>query len=252
MTAQPPMAGVTVENMPTDTSAPVSDRLLAAAADLLQQGGVGAVSTRAVAAAAGTQPPILYRNFGDKDGLIEAVTLHILDDYIIRKRDLLEHSGDAVDDLRRLWDLFVDFGFAQPDCFALIYGNVRRGEAISAAAETTVTLLRDAIARIGDAGRLRMSVERATELFQSCGVGFVITQLTIPPAKRNPELRDIARENAVTTIAVTTAGPKARKTLAGRATALRQAIDGAETPLTAAERDLLVEWLGRLADDPPR
>jgi len=235
-----------------DTAVPVSDRLLAAAADLLQKGGVDAVSTRAVAAAAGTQPPVLYRRFGDKDGLIEAVTLHILDDYITRKRDLLERSGDAVDDLRRLWDLFVAFGFAQPDCFSLIYGNVRRGEAISAAAETTVTLLREAIARIADGGKLRMSVERATELFQSCGVGFVITQLTIPPAKRNPELSEIARENAISTIAITSTGTKARATLAGRATALRQALGDTETPLTTAERALLVEWLGRISDTRPR
>ncbi len=151
------------------------------------------MSTRAVAAAAGTQPPILYRRFGDKDGLIEAVTLHILEDYIQKKRKLLKQSGDPVNDLRRLWDLFVAFGFAQPDCFALIYGNVRRGDAISAAAETTVAMLQEAIARIADDGKLRMSVERATGLFQSCGVGFVITQLTIPAAKRDRELSDIAR-----------------------------------------------------------
>lgn len=206
------------------------------------------MSTRAVAAAAGTQPPILYRRFGDKDGLIEAVTLHILEDYIQKKRKLLKQSGDPVNDLRRLWDLFVAFGFAQPDCFALIYGNVRRGDAISAAAETTVAMLQEAIARIADDGKLRMSVERATGLFQSCGVGFVITQLTIPAAKRDRELSDIARENAVSSIVVTSGASKVRSTLTGRATALRQAIGDNDLPLSAAERDLLVEWLGRIAD----
>lgn len=234
--------------MPLDARGSTSDRLLEAAAQLLQQGGVEAVSTRAVAAAAGTQPPILYRRFGDKDGLIEAVTLHILEGYIQKKRKLLKQSGDPVTDLRRLWDLFVAFGFEQPDCFALIYGNVRRGDAVSVAAETTVTLLQDAIARIADEGKLRMSVERATDLFQSCGVGFVITQLTMPAAKRDPELSDIARDNAVSSIVVTSGAGKARNTLTGRATALRQAIDDNDVPLTAAERELLVEWLGRIAD----
>ncbi|WP_099041538.1 TetR/AcrR family transcriptional regulator [Mycobacterium neglectum] len=234
--------------MPIDARGSTSDRLLAAAAELLQEGGVDAVSTRAVAAAAGTQPPILYRRFGDKDGLIEAVTLHILEDYIQKKRKLLKQSGDPVNDLRRLWDLFVAFGFAQPDCFALIYGNVRRGDAISAAAETTVAMLQEAIARIADDGKLRMSVERATGLFQSCGVGFVMTQLTIPAAKRDRELSDIARENAVSSIVVTSGASKVRSTLTGRATALRQAIGDNDLPLSAAERDLLVEWLGRIAD----
>lgn len=234
--------------MAVDSSASPSDRLLEAAAALLQSGGVDAVSTRAVAAAAGTQPPVLYRRFGDKDGLIEAVTLHILEGYIQEKRNLLERSEDPVTDLRRLWDLFVAFGFAQPDCFALIYGTVRRGDAISAAAQTTVTLLGDAIARIADVGKLRTSVERATALFQTCGVGFVITQLTTPAADRDPGLSEVARENAIASIAVTSGTGKARKTLAGRATALQQALVDADVPLTAAERQLLVEWLGRLAD----
>jgi AcrR family transcriptional regulator len=234
--------------MPSDTRESTSDRLLEAAAELLQEGGVEAVSTRAVAAAAGTQPPILYRRFGDKDGLIEAVTLRILEDYIAQKRDLIEHSGDPVNDLRRLWDLFIAFGFAHPDCFALIYGNVRRGDAISVAAETTVTLLRDAIGRIAESGRLRMSLERATDLFQSCGVGFVITQLTTPASRRDPELSEIARENAISSIMVSTGTGRARRTLVGRATALRQALADDDGTLSPAEQALLAEWLDRLAD----
>jgi AcrR family transcriptional regulator len=234
--------------MPVAARASTSDRLLEAAAELLQQGGVEALSTRAVAAAAGTQPPVLYRRFGDKDGLIQAVTLHILEDYIRSKRGLLDQSGDPVDDLRRLWDLFVAFGFAQPDCFALIYGNVRRGAAISAAAETTVTLLQEAIARIAENGRLRMSVERATQLFQSCGVGFVITQLMVPEAERDGQVGEVARENAIASIVVTSGAGKTRSTVTGRATALRQAVEGGDVPLTPAERALLVEWLGRIAD----
>ncbi|WP_197383504.1 TetR/AcrR family transcriptional regulator [Mycolicibacterium mengxianglii] len=234
--------------MSVDTQTLVSDRLLEAAAELLREGGVEAVSTRAVAAAAGTQPPILYRRFGDKDGLLEAVTLHVLEGYIAKKRRLLRQSEDSVADLRRLWDLFVSFGFAQPECFALIYGNVRRGEAISAAAETTVTMLASAIGRIADDGRLRMSVERATALFQSCGVGFVITQLMVPAAKRDRELSEIARENALASIMVTSGAAKARNTLTGRATALRQALGDDDVPLTLAERELMIEWLDRIAD----
>jgi AcrR family transcriptional regulator len=243
---------VIVENMRVEAGATTSDRLLGAAADLLREGGLDAVSTRAVAAAAGTQPPILYRHFGDKDGLLEAVALHVLEKYIAKKRTLLRHSDDPVEDLRRLWELFVTFGFSQPECFALIYGSVRRGDAISAAAETTVTMLGDAIGRIADTGRLRMSVDRATALFQSCGVGFVITQLMIPASKRNRELNDIARENALASIMVTTGASRTPKTLAGRATALRQAIAESEVPLTSAEQRLMTEWLDRIADMPRR
>jgi AcrR family transcriptional regulator len=238
---------VIVGNMPIDNRESTTERILDATADLLREGGLDAVSTRAVAAAAGTQPPILYRRFGDKDGLLEAVALHVLEDYITKKRRLLKQSDDPVADLRRLWDLFVDFGFAQPECFALIYGHARRNTALTAAAQTTVSLLQDAIARIADTGKLRMSVERATGLFQSCGIGFVITQIGIPAAERDLELRDIARENAIASITASSVSRRVN-TLTGRATALRRAVEEEDVPLSPAERDLMIEWLNRIAD----
>ena len=42
-------------------------------AQLLNDGGREAVSTRAVAAAAGVQPPTIYRQYGDMQGLLSAV-----------------------------------------------------------------------------------------------------------------------------------------------------------------------------------
>ena len=51
-------------------------RIIEAAADLLAHEGREALTTRAVAAAAGVQPPTIYRLFGDKDGLLDAVIEH--------------------------------------------------------------------------------------------------------------------------------------------------------------------------------
>ncbi|WP_437753552.1 TetR family transcriptional regulator [Sorangium sp. So ce1389] len=48
-------------------------RIVAAGAELLAEGGRGALTTRAVAAAAGVQAPTIYRLFGDERGLLEAV-----------------------------------------------------------------------------------------------------------------------------------------------------------------------------------
>jgi len=234
--------------MPIDADAPVSQRLLGAAAELLRQGGVESVSTRAVAAAAGTQPPILYRHFGDKDGLLDAVALHVLKCEIAKNRTLLRQTDDSVADLRRLWDVSVHFGLSQPDCFILIYGSVGRGEAVSAAAEATVAAYAKIIARIADEGKLRMSVVRATALFQAYGVGFVITQLRVPATARDPELSDIVYANALARIMVPSGAGRPRKTLAGRANALRQAISSDDTPLTPAESHLMVDWLARIAD----
>ena len=86
---------------------PTSAKILQAAADLLRSGGVEAVSTRAVAAAAGVQPPTLYRQFGDKDGLLDALTQFVLQNYLHAKRRLLAASEDPVEDLIFVSNVFV-------------------------------------------------------------------------------------------------------------------------------------------------
>ena len=59
----------TDEATDTDTRRAVLD----AAAELIASGGTAALTTRAVAAKASIQPPTLYRIFGDKRGLLDAV-----------------------------------------------------------------------------------------------------------------------------------------------------------------------------------
>src|SRR5258706_130799 len=81
-------------------SAPTTrDRIVAAAAALLTEGGREAVSTRAVSAAAGVQAPAIYRIFGDKQGLLDAVASHGFATYLAGKA-ALPHSDDPVEDLR--------------------------------------------------------------------------------------------------------------------------------------------------------
>jgi AcrR family transcriptional regulator len=228
---------------------PPAERMLRAAAELLRTGGVDAVSTRAVAAAAGVQPPMIYRVFGDKDGLLDAVARFVLRGYTEKKRLLVGTSHDPVVELRGLWDLHNEFGLEEPHCYVLTYGQARPGRVIPAAAET-VELLGEVIARLGDQGRLRMSVERATAYFRSCGTGFVLTQLATPPNERDPDLSSIMFDDLMTAIS---ADPKGKQSappgLPGRAVALREGLrDKKDLPLTTAERDLLAEWLNRLAD----
>ena len=58
------------------------ERIVETAASLLADGGREAVTTRAVATAAGVQPPTIYRLFGDKVGLLDAVTEHGFQAYL--------------------------------------------------------------------------------------------------------------------------------------------------------------------------
>src|SRR5690349_4619622 len=94
-------------------------RIVHTASRLLHERGPGAVTTRGVAEAAGVQAPTLYRLFGDKDGLLDAVAEHELAHYVTDKTDA-EDSDDPVADLRAAWDRHIDFGLANPALFTLL------------------------------------------------------------------------------------------------------------------------------------
>ncbi|MFF0222053.1 TetR/AcrR family transcriptional regulator [Streptomyces sp. NPDC004629] len=223
------------------------DRLLQAASQLLARGGRGAVSTRAVSAVAGVQAPTIYRIFGDKDGLLDAVATLGLRNYLADKHALGE-TDDPVEDLRRSWDLHVQFGLARPAFYTLIYGEGRAQD--SPAGREAYGVLCDQIARVAAAGRLRMSVDRAARIVYAVGVGVVMSLIATPPSERDAGLSAVIREQVLA--AVTTDAEEPPATCVGpasRAAALREALrTGGTTVLTAAERNLLFEWLDRIAD----
>ncbi len=106
-------------------------RIVRAATELLATGGRNAVTTRAVSAAAGVQPPTIYRHFGDMQGLLDVVARETLAVHV-REQATRALTNDPVEDLRRGWDLHIAFGLAHPDAFALaVQRPVRRCVQIS-------------------------------------------------------------------------------------------------------------------------
>ncbi|MGI5180210.1 TetR/AcrR family transcriptional regulator [Dactylosporangium sp. CA-152071] len=222
------------------------EKIVEAAAALLNEGGREAISTRAVSAAAGVQAPTIYRLFGDKQGLLDTVASHGFVSYLGGKMGLPE-TGDPVEDLRRGWDLHVAFGLEHPAVYTLIYGEPRPGVE-SPAARAAAEVLAGQVKRIAAAGRLRVSEERAAHLIHAAGCGMTLTLIALPPEARDPALSVLARESiiaAVTSERAADDGGDASP--AGAAGALRAALPGV-TALTGAERALLDEWLTRLAD----
>jgi AcrR family transcriptional regulator len=232
---------------PRATGAEAAEKVLEAAARLLSSGGVDAVSTRAVAAAAGVQPPTIYRRFGDKQGLLDAVTGFVLRSYLRNKRQA-DVTDDPVQDFRDSWDLHVDFGLTHPDCYILAYVQPRPGRMPPLARES-IEILHRLIARIGDRGLLQMSVKRSVEFAHAAAVGYVLAQIRVPPEERDPELSAIMRENTIAAIVTNGSRQPTRSDLSGRAVALREALlTGADGALTPAEKTMMAEWLDRLAD----
>ncbi|MEU4232185.1 TetR/AcrR family transcriptional regulator [Nonomuraea sp. NPDC026600] len=220
-------------------------RVIEAAADLLAREGRDAVTTRAVAAAAGLQPPAIYRHFADMDALLEAVAEHGYVTFLAAKR-VDPHPPDPIEDLRAGWDLAVEFGLANPALYVLMYGEPRRGTT-SAAFQAGMEILLGRIRRLAAGGWLRVDERLAAALIHATARGAVLTWLSLPADQRDPALLTAMRESMVTAVtnekpAVRDAGP------AGAARALRAALPE-QTTLSGAERHLLSEWLDRLAAD---
>jgi AcrR family transcriptional regulator len=219
------------------------ERILAAAAELLAQGGRDAVSTRAVSAAAGVQAPTIYRLFGDMQGLLDAVATHGFTAYLSSKTGL-EPTADPVQDLRAGWELHVGFGLAHPALYVLMYGEPCPGAAPPPAAAAAAEVLATHIRRIAEAGRLRVSEERAAQLVHAAGFGTTITLIAMPVDHRDPALSDIAREAVIA--AITTDVPVAAAPGPVSAAAALRAVLPQTTVLTGQERGLLQEWLDRI------
>ncbi|MEV6157580.1 TetR/AcrR family transcriptional regulator [Nonomuraea sp. NPDC052129] len=220
------------------------ERILAATAKLLAEGGREAVSTRAVGAAAGVQAPTIYRLFGDMRGLLDAVAAEGFAAYLSSKTGR-EPIADPVEDLRAGWDLHIGFGLANPALYLLM--NEPRLEAAAAppAAVAGERVLAAHIRRIAEAGRLRVSEERAAHLVQAAGLGTTVTLITMPADRRDPELSVLAREAVIA--AITTDAPAAVSPGPVTAAVTLRAVLPRTTVLTDPERRLLEEWLDRIA-----
>lgn len=218
----------------------VRDRIVDAAADLLADVGPAGVTTRAVAAAAGVQAPTIYRQFGDKDGLLEAVADRVFAAYVAGKT--VPDDVDAVEHLRDSFDAHIAFGLANPGLTALFSDPLRSH---STTEDQGIAVLRERIHRVALAGRLRVPEPRAVSLVHAIGVGVVLDLIGTPDAERDPALVAAAWDALASAILV--AAPEVDP--GSHAAAVRLAADDdALTALSPAERALMRDWLARIAD----
>ncbi|QKW23166.1 TetR/AcrR family transcriptional regulator [Kitasatospora sp. NA04385] len=235
--------------MPTrDTTDGPRRRIVEAAVELLESGGPDAMSTRAVAAAAGVQPPAIYRLFGDKDGLLEAVAEHGYAQFLESKRARLDPDPeDPVEELRRGWDTVVEFGVSRPELFAVM--SRATGSESGAAHRAGLEILHGRVRRLAAAGWLRVDEELAAQVIRATGLGVVATWHATPAERRDPALLTTLRESMVAAVTrAEPAVPAAESGPAPAARALRAALPDDSGVLSDAEQRLLAEWLTRLAD----
>lgn len=219
-------------------------RIVEVAAGLLQEHGSAAVTTRGVAEAAGVQAPAIYRLFGDKDGLMEAIAEHVMATQVAAKAGVVAAaSSDGVDplaDLRAGWASYMEFGLSNPALFHLLSDPTRAAR--SPAAEAGQDVLRARVHRIAVTGRLRVGEQRAVALIHAAGVGVITTLLATPVADRDPDLPEVMLQAVLGQILTDATAPADDASVA---VALRAAAPQLDM-LSPAEQYLLTEWLDRV------
>ena len=239
-------------------NSPHRERILEAALALLSAGGRDAVTTRAVAEAAGVQPPVLYRLFADKRGLLDAVTDYGFGLYLAEKR-APHATEDPVQFLRDGWLRHIAFGLAHSELYLLMYADPALGSS-RRSGQHAYEGLRAHMQRIAAAGRLRMPAGRAADLFHGAACGVVMTLLGKPKEERDGVLSQAACEAALAAIVTDgmsgasgaagvsgPAGPDLTLAVAANTVQAHVLEGGAGAArFTPAETALLLEWLARL------
>jgi AcrR family transcriptional regulator len=143
------------------------NKILSAAADLLESGGSEALTSRSVCAAAGVKAPTLYHHFGDMTGLVNAVVTKGIVEFMAGKRAALQ-STDPVAGLKKGWDAWIDFAMHRPILFKLMIERAARDPELGREAHT---IMRRNLERMAELGALAVSVEAAARAVQAASNG---------------------------------------------------------------------------------
>jgi AcrR family transcriptional regulator len=225
----------------------IRTRMLKAAESLLRASPEHDLSTRAVCDAADVGAPVLYRLFGDKNGLIAAVVDHAFARYLKQKR-AQQPSDDPVDDLYTAWDSHVAFALANPAVYRIAYAPSLAE--VPAGVEEARQLLIERFVRCAEAGRLNTTPDEAAQVMMAACVGVNLCLLSLPDTFNDPKLstrvRDPILSSLVTDPHVSSVDQQTvtLKTVALQCAALIRA-----TPisLTGAEVTLLLQWLDTIS-----
>ena len=131
--------------------------IVAAARDLLEVGGLEAVSMAAIAERVGVRAPSLYKHFGDRSGLLAAVVTEVALDLGRTLATAVERSGpDASARLDALAVAYRSFALARPRAAALLFAGLAPGVAPAPESNAAASrpVLEVAAAVVGPAGAL--------------------------------------------------------------------------------------------------
>jgi AcrR family transcriptional regulator len=223
---------------------PLRAAMIAAAEQQLASSSDHEVATRAVCEAVGVSQPVLYRLFGDKRGLLDAVADHGYERYAGLKA-AQEQTGDPVGDLHAGWDGHMAFAKANQALYQLMF--TPRPWSHSTARDRVMDLLVAALTRCAAAGALRVEPRTAAQLILSANVGTALDHIARPALFDEPALSHGMRDAVFSHVLTEPTASRDADPLHTAALRLHAQLDltGTEA-LEPAETALLRRWLERI------
>jgi AcrR family transcriptional regulator len=216
-------------------------RMLRAAEALLLESPECDISTRAVCEAVGVGAPVLYRLFGDKNGLLAAVVDRAFERYLASKRSQAV-SDDPVSDLYSAWDLHIAFALKNRVVYRMAYAPSLAE--VPAGVEQARQLLLQRLVRCAEGGRLTTTPKEAAQIMMAAATGVALSLIAQPSTFDYPALSQQVRDSVLRELLVQTVPPDRRPdTLKSVALQMAALLRANQTPLTGPELALMLQWL---------
>ena len=154
--------------------------ILDATEALLVEEGYERFSMRRLAGRCGYTAPTIYHYFGDKRGLLDAVLEERFERVLSRIREI-PHGGDPVQSLRRMLEVFTDFGIENPTHYRLLTAPRPEDSPSPESAEALRAALEQRIGELQAAGRLETGdIEEAFQIIWVVIHGLVSLRINQP------------------------------------------------------------------------
>ena len=160
--------------------------ILAAAERIFVEHGYEGATIRKIADEVGLSSTALYMHFSEKGEMLHEICRSAFEKLIEANRAIVATSGPPEARLRGMMEAYLEFGFANPNAYRLIYltrpDEARHG-AQSAAQEVGGDLFRafeDVVAEAEAAGRLRFGARETAQALWAGSHGVVSLMITKP------------------------------------------------------------------------
>jgi AcrR family transcriptional regulator len=220
--------------------------MLQAAEAQLQASPARDISTRAVCDAVGVGAPVLYRLFGDKNGLLAAVVDRAFERYLTSKRTQ-KLSDDPVNDLYSAWDAHIAFALKNQAVYRIAYAPGLSD--VPAGVDEARRLLVERLVRCAQAGRLNTAPDEAAQIMMAASTGVALSLITQPATFSDRGLAQRVRDAVVGDFLVDAAPATDHNVGSLKSVALQMSalLRTAPTPLTNPEVLLMLQWLDAIA-----